>query len=261
MAVNAMSRKLQAALPEWSTKIHSLRRLLRLSQSEFSKQLHFSAMSASRWERGTLEPSERAYIRIGNLAGDPLCWYFWRRAGLSTADVMRVLPEANRRLTQNRIPRVQVVHAGEKINKPKHKADFVAVPLLPVTAATPGAKGAKEEDIDQIQPERLLAAPKVWCPHPASTVCMRVKGNSMSPLILDGYIIAVDTSEVRHEKLIGQIVVAQNMEKGLLVSRLIRFDHTDALVSDHREYNSISVTAASEWRIVGKVLWWTGRAR
>jgi phage repressor protein C with HTH and peptisase S24 domain len=174
---------------------------------------------------------------------------------------MRVLPEANRRLTQNRIPRVQVVHAGEKINKPKHKADFVAVPLLPVTAATPGAKGAKEEDIDQIQPERLLAAPKVWCPHPTSTVCMRVKGNSMSPLILDGYIIAVDTSEVRHEKLIGQIVVAQNMEKGLLVSRLIRFDHTDALVSDHREYDSISVAAASEWRIVGKVLWWTGRAR
>jgi hypothetical protein len=34
--------------------------------------------------------------------------------------------------------------------------------------------------------------------HPASTICMRVKGNSMSPLILDDYIIAVDTSEVRH---------------------------------------------------------------
>ena len=83
----------------------------------------------------------------------------------------------------------------------------------------------------------------------------------MSPFILDGYIIAVDTSEVRHDKLIGQIVVAQHTGKGLLVSRLIRFDHTDALVSDQREYDSVSVAADSSWLIVGKVLWWTGRAR
>ena len=83
----------------------------------------------------------------------------------------------------------------------------------------------------------------------------------MSPLILDGYIIAVDTSEVRHDRLIGQIVVAQHSQRGLLVSRLIRFDHTDALVSDQREYESVSVAAESSWRIVGKVLWWTGRAR
>jgi phage repressor protein C with HTH and peptisase S24 domain len=83
----------------------------------------------------------------------------------------------------------------------------------------------------------------------------------MSPLILDGYIIAVDTSEVQHDKLTGQIVVAQHSEKGLLVSRLIRFNHADALVSDQREHESVSIAARSSWRIVGKVLWWTGRAR
>ena len=59
----------------------------------------------------------------------------------------------------------------------------------------------------------------------------------MSPLILDGYIIAVDTSDVSRDDLVGQIVVARNTEeKRLLVSRLIRFDHTDALVSDQREH-------------------------
>ena len=83
----------------------------------------------------------------------------------------------------------------------------------------------------------------------------------MSPLILDGYIIAVDTSHIDNDSLVGQIVVASHNERGLLVSRLIRFDHTDALVPDHREYESVPVTAGSEWRIVGKVLWWTGRAR
>jgi len=83
----------------------------------------------------------------------------------------------------------------------------------------------------------------------------------MSPLILDGYLIAVDTSEVSHDDLVGKIVVAWNPEKGLLVSRLIRFDHTDVLVWDHREYVSVSLATESRWRVVGKVLWWIGRAR
>ena len=38
----------------------------------------------------------------------------------------------------------------------------------------------------------------------------------MSPLILDGYIIAVDTSIVSHDELLSQIVVARNDEKRLL---------------------------------------------
>jgi phage repressor protein C with HTH and peptisase S24 domain len=84
----------------------------------------------------------------------------------------------------------------------------------------------------------------------------------MSPLILDGYIIAVDTSDVSRDDLIGQIVVARNTEeKRLLVSRLIRFDHTDALVSDQRGYPPVLLADGSSWRIIGRVLWWTGKAR
>jgi len=83
----------------------------------------------------------------------------------------------------------------------------------------------------------------------------------MSPLILDGYIIAVDTSDNANDRLVGQIVLASHHEKGLLVSRLIRFDQTDALVSDRREYESVPVSAGSDWRIVGKVVWWAGRQK
>jgi SOS-response transcriptional repressor LexA len=177
--------------------------------------------------------------------GDPLCWFFWGRAGLSTADVMRVLPKAGRRLRQDRIPTVQVVHAGAEKMLPAEKESFVAIPLLPVRAATPGEKGDMVADLDQLKPEAMLAAPKKWCPNPASTISLLVKGSSMSPLILDGYIIAVDTSDTAHDDLIGKIVVAWNREQGLLVSRLIRFDHTDVLVSDHREYVSVSLATKS----------------
>lgn len=256
----AIRDKVKTVLPEWARTIKDVRRKLRLSQSELGNRLETSAMAISRWERGEFEPSADAYLRLGKLVGDPLCWFFWGRAGLSTADVLRVLPKAGRRLRRDRIATVQVVHAGAGKILPARKESFVAIPLLPVRAATPGETGEKVADLDQLKPEAMLAAPAKWCPNAASTISLTVKGNSMSPLILDGYIIAVDTSKTSHDDLIGKIVVAWNRDKGLLVSRLIRFEHTDVLVSDHREYVSVSLATESQWRVIGRVLWWTGLA-
>src|SRR6201993_3588949 len=107
-----MLRKSANPLPEWSRKILAFRQTLKLTQGELGKRLKTSAMAVSRWERGEAEPPADAYIRLGNIADDPLCWFFWGRAGLSTADVMRVLPTASRRLRQGRIATVPVVDAG-----------------------------------------------------------------------------------------------------------------------------------------------------
>jgi SOS-response transcriptional repressor LexA/DNA-binding XRE family transcriptional regulator len=255
-----MRRKAKIVPPDWSLKIEGLRRNRKLSQAEFGAKLGGSAMAISRWERGVAEPSGAMYIRLGNLAGDPLCWFFWKRAGLRLSDVTRVLPAVRRRFAESRVSQVHFVRAGSKTTNSLKKVSLVAVPLLPVHAATLGHEG-DNVDLAEVPTDSMLAAPIEWCPNPESTLCLRVKGNSMSPLILDGYIIAIDTSNVENDQLVGQIVVASHKEKGLLVSRLIRFDHTDALVSDNREYGSVPVTPGSEWRIVGKVLWWTGRSR
>jgi SOS-response transcriptional repressor LexA/DNA-binding XRE family transcriptional regulator len=255
----SQAKRVRSAVPESSRKIAGFRISQTLSQSEFAKRLGASAIAVSRWERGIQKVPANIYIRLGNLAGDPLCWYFWGCAGLRTVDVMRVLPRARQRLQEDRLPKLRFVHAGGKKTS-SNTADFVAVPLLPVHAGAPGEAGDKVVDLEQVRAEATLAAPVAWCPNPQSTMCLRVKGNSMSPLILDGYIIAVDTLDVHHEKLVGHIVVAWNVERGLIVSRLIRFDHTDALVSDRREYESISLAPESKWRIIGKVLWWIGRA-
>src|ERR1700721_136067 len=222
----------------------------KLSQEGFGSRVGVSAMAASRWERGVAEPTGETYIRLGNLADSPLCWFFWKRAGLRLSAVTRVLPEANRRFAENRIFDVQVVKAGSTKKQSLAQVDLGAIPLLPVHAGTPGAQGDTFVLTD-ISAESVLAAPQDWCPNPDSTVCLRVKGNSMSPLILDGYIIAVDTSDVYRDDLLGQIVVAWNIEKGLLVSRLARFDHTDVLLSDHPECASFLPAAESRWRIVG----------
>lgn len=131
------AKQARAALPEWSQKIVDFRNSLKLSQSELGKQLGASTMAVSRWERAIQKAPANIYIQLGNLAGDPLCWYFWGCAGLSTADVLRVLPAARRRMHEDRFPNLRVVHAGGQKRIPS--TDFVAVPLLPVHAGTPGS--------------------------------------------------------------------------------------------------------------------------
>jgi transcriptional regulator with XRE-family HTH domain len=84
--------------PEWSLKIKAFRDDLNLSQFEFAKRIGTSPMAVSRWERGIQKVPANIYIKLGNLAGDPLCWYFWGLTGLRTEDVMRVLPVARLRL-------------------------------------------------------------------------------------------------------------------------------------------------------------------
>jgi phage repressor protein C with HTH and peptisase S24 domain len=67
--------------------------------------------------------------------------------------------------------------------------------------------------------ESVIAAPKDWCPNPGHTSCLRVQGNSMTPLIQDGYILAVDSSQNDQIQLNGKIVIAWHKDTGLTVSR------------------------------------------
>ena len=242
---------------EWARRILALRRSLKLSQSELGKQMNASAMAVSRWERGVQEPPANIYIQLGNLTGDPECWYFWGQAGLSSDDLMRVLPAARSRMRQDRKVKLEFVHAGSR-RAPKRGSELVAIPVLPVVAATHGGTGDPAEKLNHVPPESMLAAPSKWCPNPAHTSCLRVRGRSMMPLIHDGYIVVIDTSQTSHPQLYGQIVIAAHKEHGLIVSRLQRFDHTEVLVPENREYESTAVST-NGWRIVAKILWWIGR--
>src|SRR5271170_6875882 len=118
---------------EWAKRIIALRRRLQMSQSELGKQMNTSAMAVSRWERGVQEPPANIYVQLGNLTGDPECWYFWGRAGLSSDDLMRVLPAVRSRLRKDRVLKLEVVQAGA--HKPiKRPENLVAIPFLPVIA-------------------------------------------------------------------------------------------------------------------------------
>jgi len=246
------------AIPEWAEQIEKLRRRLNLSQSRLGQQLQYSAMAISRWERGLQEPPADSYIKLGDLAGNPDCWYFWERAGLKSSDVIRALPIDKRLFPKSAFPDFDIVVAGSGGKKrSKVKTQLVAIPLLSVHAGTLGEEGDNTLDLDKAPVEDMIAAPASWCPNPASTSCLRVKGMSMSPLIHDGDILAVDYSSSNHAELDGKIVVAWNKDKGLCVSRFRRYRGVEVLEAENRDYESVTLNSDRGWRIIGKILWWT----
>jgi phage repressor protein C with HTH and peptisase S24 domain/DNA-binding XRE family transcriptional regulator len=247
-------------VPEWSSAILNLRQRLSLSQSEFGSRLHYSAMAVSRWETGKQEPTSRCFIQLGNMAGQPECWLFWARAGLKSSDLRQMFPGSQKNARTSSSLDFEIVRAGSgaKRKRPKgaRKLQMVAVPLLDMHAGTIGQTGGKFADFDSAMAEDMIAAPAFWCPNPEQTNCLRVHGTSMSPLIHDGDIVAVDGSQTNPEELNTKIVVAWHRDNGLSLARFIFADGVHLLESENRDYNPITVEKDKKWQIVGKVLWW-----
>ena len=248
-----------SARPEWAAMVSRLRQRLGLSQTSFGQEIHSSAMGVSRWERGAQEPPSHSYIELGNLAGDPDCWLFWGRAGLRSEDIMRVLPKLQKRYPKPRVGDLDIVHAGSS-SKKVERAQLVAIPLLKIEEALDGNRGENAPVLHEAPIESIIAAPREWCPNPTSTYSLRVRGNSMTPLIQADYILVVDSSQTDRSRLDGKIVIAWHKDVGLTVSHFRRYDHTEVLHPDNREYTSVTIDTKHKWKIIATVLWWIGRA-
>jgi phage repressor protein C with HTH and peptisase S24 domain len=247
--------------PEWSRRILALRGGLQLTQAAFASRLHYSPMALSRWERGTHEPTAQSYIQLGNVAGEPQCWWFWERAGFSNTDLSRMFDEGHVRLRNDQLPELEIIAAGNKKNlKLPARSRLVVVPMLVAHAATHGHQGDNVIDMDTAPVGDLIAAPEAWCPHPGQTTCLTVRGASMAPLINDGDIVAVDCAQTDPKQLSGKIVVTWQEKSGLLLSRFLLVDGTPMLESENLSYQPVPLKKTRNWRIVGRVLWWIRKA-
>ena len=233
-----MRRGRTQAKSDSAERIKALRLYLKDSRAELAKELGVSEEQVARWESGSEKPSANFYIKLGNIAGEPSCWFFWEQAGLYSGELMRVLPAVRLQIYRNRQPDLQVVHAGggERLFS---KPQLHAIPLLPLKAATYGLEGDKRIDFDSVPPQGLIAAPSDWAPNPAFTSCLRVRGDSMAPVLCDGYIIVVDTSQTDRKHLMGKMVVAWHAEKGITVSWLKMVAGEEVLVSQSTQYKPV----------------------
>ena len=79
--------------PEWAQHVEALRRELGLKQVDFAKRFNVTQAAVSRWENGSKEPSVENYIRMGNVARPPECYWFWKHAGFDIERLRNLILE------------------------------------------------------------------------------------------------------------------------------------------------------------------------
>jgi phage repressor protein C with HTH and peptisase S24 domain len=246
-------------LPEWALQITSLRERMGMNQAELARRIECSAMTISRWERGLLQPSAEHFIQLGNLGDKTEAWFFWEMAGIQPAKMAEALSASLRSKREVEVQDTKKTRASAVLPK-ESIPGVVRVPILKAGIGSHGVAGDRRSSLRTIPTSEALAAPAGWCPNPAYTSLLRVKGRSMEPLIRNGDILAIDSFQTDRRELHGNIVVAVHEEKGMCVSRLRRYDGFEVLEAEDREFEPVVLNKNSGWRIIGKVLWWISGA-
>lgn len=258
--VGTVSRGKRRPLPEYSAAVRKLRESLNLTQPEFAEKVRVSPQMVPGWESGRREPGVASYITLGKLAGPPECWFFFERAGLSKPDIYRLMADAQdhvlSRIEAKRVEPIKVI-PRDAIKGGRRKAmevGHVAIPLLSDPAAAGSPRIIDEQIIER---DIIVAAEDV--PHPLDTVCIKVSGDSMAPILQEGYIVAVDAAQRDPAQLIHQMVVVKELtgdDAGTTIKWLDRLGREYVLTPENKAYRPQVVTR--DHHVIGRVIWWHG---
>lgn len=221
------------APPVWALKIRELRRGSRLRQKDLAAAMGVNQSSIAVWEKGKFRPSALAFAALAKLADDTLRDYFLREAG----------------------PEFQKQHAQDEA--PQDDGDAMRVPLLKDSVAAGSPRNIKEGDI-----KGFLSIPRSWLPRSKGIVALEVTGDSMSPLIDNGYHVLVDTTQ-RDPKTLLEHMVAAREGDGVTIKWLRKDGKYWMLVPQHTSVNHpVRVLDPNDdWGIVGRVICWIGTPR
>jgi phage repressor protein C with HTH and peptisase S24 domain len=89
-------------------------------------------------------------------------------------------------------------------------------------------------------------------------VAISISGDSMSPILEDGYVAVVDTAVHNPKELAGRMVAARDPEGAVTVKWLRDVQGQLMLVAQHTSLRFQPIFLRPGWGIVGEVVWWIG---
>lgn len=239
----AEKEKLNALI---SAKIRFLRKALKLKQEEFAAKIGVDQTTVSKWEKVKARPTPDALVRIAALADEVDKLFFLEHAGLPPQFL-----DGNPMIPEVETASVHVIARafGEVPSAPK----LVWVPLYKDSVAAGEPRGVHPE-IDEFIPfaEKLM-------PKGSKLVALKVCGDSMAPIICDGYVVILDIAQRDPRQLIGRMVAAREGD-GITV-KWLRRDRNEYLLVPQHVSPRIPVRIMREedgWGIVGVVIKWIG---
>lgn len=248
---------------DFSLRIKALRKALGLTQHGLAQKIGVLPWAVSSWEQGRWEPSEQNYAHLARLAPPEEAWFFLRKIGV-TEEMVRskwpaVAAPAEPRLTELVPPEIRIYTTAAWKQGTEDRLRFqIQVPVLRDAAAAGSPRQINERDVDS-----FIAVPAKFVPKgPASYTGIYIRGDSMEPVLSDGFIVVVDHTQRDPVRLRGRMVAAL-IQEGVLVKKLARESRRDRIVlrSENREYPDIVLESPETNPVIGDVVFWWGVQR
>ena len=252
---------------DWRSKIKDLRAELALSQDRLARRLRVTKKTVAEWEQGRQPPSPERALQMARLAapGALRRWFTafaLQRIGADTPLVLDALaPGRTARGGQRPLPSAELrliapADWDDRFRALERLDHYVPIPVLRDAAAAGSPREISEADIDG-----YALIYYAWCPNPANFTCVRVRGDSMAPILHDGALVAIDHVQ-RDPLLLHQKMVAARHEGGVTIKWLERRpDNALALVPENKSYPSVLLPRTPDNPVVGLVAWWWNRQR
>jgi len=211
----------------------------------FARKIGESHSNISRYERGRTVPAH-VLARVAEAYSVNPEW-------LLTGKGAMLMPTEADRVRGLELALPSAPRDREKLVGREELSDFYVLPLLrDPTAAGPGRR-ITDEDV-----EGPAIIHRAWCPHPDTTDYVRVRGDSMEPVIPDGSIVTIDKSYSNPEELIGQVVAIYIAETEEVTIRRLQKDAVKPRcyigVPDNAGGNNRPVVLTRDDRVIGRVV-------
>jgi repressor LexA len=214
--------------------------VLHLTQTEFAERLGTTQSNVAKWERGDYVPAPAQLVKIARLlAGRLEAFDFYKAAGVS--DSYFENPESALPEVLERVPGID-------------GPETVLIPLLQDAIAA-----GNPRHIDERRITSRVPFAKQWLPRSGRLFAIKVSGDSMAPIVNDGYVVIIDVNQRDPRRLEGKMIAAR--EGDAVTIKWLRRDKGTYLLVPQHVSPRIPVRVMREeddWGIVGEVLKWIG---
>jgi transcriptional regulator with XRE-family HTH domain len=240
-----------------ASEIRALRQRKGLSVEAFARSIGVSHMTVYRWETGANHLFKPSHLSaLVDMAPQERKWLFLERLGISRDQLIEGAKASGSPI--NVEMSVSAPSSASAAKLEKRRDDLIAVGVLRDAAAAGQPRFINEKDIESFI---LVPNSKEFAPHPSSLIAVKIKGDSMSPFLDDGYIAVIDTAETSRKSLYNEMVAARDPDGGVTIKWLRNNGKEEILMPQHTaiRHQPVIISGNDDWKIIGKVVWWVGK--
>jgi transcriptional regulator with XRE-family HTH domain len=248
-------------LKETGERIQKIRKLLKLSPEQFANKYNLPNPDyVIKLENGFIEPSllfllqlsEDNFISIDEILKG-------KKPKRPKPEFLKYGLEVHMPEFPSIIPPIKIISPNNfknHLEKIEEQDNYIPIPLISDSIAAGDPIKINEKDITD-----FFIIHKSWVKSLHFYRCLWVKGNSMSPILEDGFIVAIDCTDNEPRRLKGKMIAARYQD-GITIKWLQITDDFYILKPQNiSEYQPIVIPLYHPNPIIGKIAWWWGRTK